>query len=69
MELVVDGVPHRLTAGKSMILPPNIVHSGKVISDCKVIDVFHPAQIAFEVPREGGDDLGARACGFVDCFR
>lgn len=54
MELVVDGKPHRLTAGKSMILPPNIVHAGKVISDCRVIDVFHPAREDFRGSSFGG---------------
>ena len=44
LELVVDGETHSLVAGKVMVLPPNVEHSGRAVSDCKVIDVFHPVR-------------------------
>jgi quercetin dioxygenase-like cupin family protein len=44
LELTVDGESYILTPGKVMILPSNIPHSGKAITDCKVIDAFHPVR-------------------------
>ena len=54
MELVVDGQPHRLVPGNAMVLAPNVVHSGKVISECKVVDVFHPVRKDFAGSSFGG---------------
>lgn len=42
LELVVDGVTHRLTPGKVLLIPSNVPHSGTAISDCRVLDVFYP---------------------------
>jgi quercetin dioxygenase-like cupin family protein len=44
LELTVDGAKHSLTPGKSMILEPNIPHSGLAITPCRVVDVFHPVR-------------------------
>ena len=54
LELVVDGQAHSLTAGKVMVLPPNIVHSGRAITDCLVVDVFHPSREDFAGASFGG---------------
>jgi len=54
LELIVEGALHRLVPGKVMVLPPNIVHSGRVISNCRVIDVFHPVRQDFRGSKFGG---------------
>lgn len=41
-ELVVDGVPHHLKPGDVFIVPSNARHSGKAITDCRILDVFYP---------------------------
>jgi hypothetical protein len=30
-----------------MVLAPNVVHSGKAVTDCRVVDVFHPVREDF----------------------
>lgn len=47
LELVVDGRPHILTRGKVVVLPPDMPHSGKAITECHIIDVFHPVREDF----------------------
>ncbi len=47
LELTVDGVKHDLVPGTVMVLAPNIPHSGKAITNCRVIDVFHPIREDF----------------------
>jgi quercetin dioxygenase-like cupin family protein len=54
LELTVEGKPHSLVPGRVMVLPPNIKHSGRVISDCRIIDVFHPAREDFRGSGFGG---------------
>ncbi|MDH4222707.1 MAG: cupin domain-containing protein [candidate division Zixibacteria bacterium] len=47
LELTVEGKVHILIPGTAMVLPPNVPHSGKAITDVKVIDVFHPVREDF----------------------
>lgn len=47
LEMVVDTQTYSLTPGKVMVLPPNIVHSGRAVTDCLVVDAFHPAREDF----------------------
>lgn len=54
LELVVDGKSHNLVPGKVMVLPPNVVHSGKAITECRVVDVFHPVREDFRGTNFGG---------------
>ncbi len=44
LELVVDGVPAKLGPGDVVVLEPNVPHSGSALTDCRVIDVFHPVR-------------------------
>ena len=48
LELTVDGDKHLLTPGKVMVLPPNIPHSGRAVTEVKVIDVFYPIREDFQ---------------------
>lgn len=44
LELVVDGVTHRLTPGMVFVIPPNAKHSGRGITACRVLDAFAPTR-------------------------
>jgi quercetin dioxygenase-like cupin family protein len=50
LELTVEGEKHRLVKGKVLVLPPNVPHSGRAISDVYVVDVFHPVREDFRDP-------------------
>jgi quercetin dioxygenase-like cupin family protein len=41
-ELTVAGETRRLKPGDVALIPPNTLHSGRAISDCRLLDVFHP---------------------------
>lgn len=43
-EMTVDGVPRQLDKGLYAIIPSNVEHGGKAITDCKLIDIFSPAR-------------------------
>lgn len=43
-ELTVDGKKYTLTTGSTGIIPSNIVHSGKAVTTCHLIDIFHPVR-------------------------
>lgn len=44
LELVVEGVPHRLTPGVVFVIPPNVRHSGGSKTGARVLDTFAPAR-------------------------
>jgi quercetin dioxygenase-like cupin family protein len=44
LELVVDGEPHRLTAGTTFVIPPDVAHHGRAVTDCRVLDTFAPTR-------------------------
>ena len=41
-ELTIDGESRVLKAGDVGIIPSNAVHSGRAVTQCHVIAVFHP---------------------------
>lgn len=41
-ELAINGETKILQPGDLAIIKPQSVHSGKAITDCKIIDVFYP---------------------------
>ena len=43
-ELTVDGITNVYTKGMVAVIAPNIVHSGRALTDCKVFDIFHPVR-------------------------
>ena len=43
-DLTVDGVPHRMSAGHYVVIPPDVIHSGRSITASKIIDVFSPVR-------------------------
>ena len=44
LELTVDGESRTLAPGSVVVIAPHAVHSGKCISDARVLDVFHPVR-------------------------
>ena len=44
LELTVDGVPRVITPGDVVILPGGVKHSGKALTEARVIDVFYPVR-------------------------
>lgn len=54
LELVVEGVTHRLIPGTAMVLAPNVEHSGRAVTRCRVVDVFQPVREDFAGPSFGG---------------
>jgi quercetin dioxygenase-like cupin family protein len=41
-ELTIAGKIRRLGRGSVAIIPSNALHSGKAITDCRIIDAFYP---------------------------
>jgi quercetin dioxygenase-like cupin family protein len=44
LELTATGETHVLEPGSVVVIPPDIPHSGKAVTHCKVIDVFYPVR-------------------------
>jgi quercetin dioxygenase-like cupin family protein len=42
--LTVDGETRELEPGTIVTIPPNVPHSGKAVTPCRIIDVFHPVR-------------------------
>ena len=42
IELTVEGEPHLLSPGEVLVLPSHIPHSARAVTECYVIDLFHP---------------------------
>jgi quercetin dioxygenase-like cupin family protein len=43
-ELTVDGVASRLRPGMVAAIPSNARHSGRAITDCRILDAFSPVR-------------------------
>jgi quercetin dioxygenase-like cupin family protein len=43
-ELVVDGEVHTLRAGDVFAIAGNRVHSGRAVTECRILDVFSPVR-------------------------
>ena len=46
-EMNIDGEKIVLEEGSALIIPPNKKHSGLPLTDCYIIDVFHPRRADF----------------------
>jgi quercetin dioxygenase-like cupin family protein len=44
LEITAGDVTHRLTPGQVLVIPPEVPHSGRAISACRVLDVFAPSR-------------------------
>ena len=43
-ELCIDGTRYELGTGETAIIPANAKHSGRSITACYIIDIFHPVR-------------------------
>lgn len=43
-ELTIGDETKKVTNGLVGIIPSNIIHKGRAITDCKIIDVFYPVR-------------------------
>ena len=44
LEVTAGGITHRLTPGQVLVIPGDVPHSGRAITDCRVLDVFAPTR-------------------------
>lgn len=44
LEMTIDGVTQVLEPGVITLIPSNIVHSARALTDCKVVDIFSPVR-------------------------
>jgi quercetin dioxygenase-like cupin family protein len=43
-EFNLAGEKRIMDQGSAAIIPPNVLHSGKAVTRCRLIDVFHPVR-------------------------
>lgn len=43
-EFTMERQTKRLEPGAVVVIPSNVVHSGKAITDCRILDAFHPVR-------------------------
>ena len=43
-ELIIEGKSTVCEPGGVMVIPSNAIHSGRAITDCKIIDIFAPVR-------------------------
>lgn len=44
LELTIDKETRTMTSGMAAIIPSDVPHTAKAITDCFVLDVFHPVR-------------------------
>ncbi len=44
LELTVGSDTGVMEFGTIAVIPPNVSHKGRALTDCRIIDVFHPAR-------------------------
>ncbi|MCB0636196.1 MAG: cupin domain-containing protein [Lewinella sp.] len=44
LEMTVGGQTQVCTAGMSVTIPAHVPHSGRALTDCRVVDVFSPVR-------------------------
>ncbi len=54
LELTVEDEATILRPGRVMVLPSNVPHSGRALTEVRVVDVFHPVREDFRGGSFGG---------------
>jgi quercetin dioxygenase-like cupin family protein len=47
-ELSVNGETRILEPGLVAVIPPNVPHGGRAVTDCQLLDVFHPERLDYK---------------------
>jgi quercetin dioxygenase-like cupin family protein len=43
-QLTLEGQAAEMQAGQVLVIPPKARHSGKALTDCRILDVFYPVR-------------------------
>ena len=43
-EMTINGETQVLSPGKFVVIPGNVPHSGRAITDCRLLDIFNPVR-------------------------
>ena len=43
-EFTLNGDTQKLTPGSIVVIPGNVPHSGKALTKCRILDVWHPTR-------------------------
>lgn len=43
-EFTIGNETQRLGPSMVAVVPPNVTHSGRAVTECRIIDVFHPVR-------------------------
>lgn len=43
-EFEVDGALSTLRPGSAVVIPGNVRHQGRALSDCRILDIFYPVR-------------------------
>ena len=49
LELTIKGLTKRLKSGEVVVVPSNLKHHGRAITDCYIIDVFYPIREDYRI--------------------
>lgn len=53
-ELTVDGEVVVLHPGDILVIPGNVPHSGRSLTNCKIIDIWHPVREDYQLDENAG---------------
>jgi quercetin dioxygenase-like cupin family protein len=54
-ELTAGGAKEVLGAGAVVVIPSGVVHGGRALTDCRIIDTFHPVRRDFVESDQSND--------------
>ncbi len=51
-EMTIDGQTRILTPATFAVIPPNVIHGGTAVTDCKLVDIFDPVREDYKLLSE-----------------
>lgn len=49
LELTIEGVTKQLKSGELAVVPSNVKHHGRAVTDCYILDVFYPIREDYRI--------------------